>query len=487
MAFFRFKLPPPIVSFTLALIVVLGTFLRTTILTTRGYWYDEAFTGITVRQSWGEMFSVLIRDIHPPLYYVLLKLWALVGGDGAMGLRLFSVFFGVISIILGFMLVRLLVQKTWVPSILTALVLAINPFLTNYSQEARMYSLLGFWLLLGAICLVQAHRTQKKSWQLAYNICGALAFLTHYTGVIYWMCFLLYDLIIRWPSIHEQRLKEIGRWFIHSYSFLILAGIGWLPFFIMQMRTHGGLGWVPLRPFSDLPLSWHIFLFGAAVGESGIPPALGYRFGFLSVASVSIVLLSILLILFIRLFYPERNKKILLLGSMAFVPLLIIWIVQWAGLRLYVERFLMGSAIFTSLFLIVGLSELKQRIWLYLFSGIYIFLSLFGSKSWTYPPNAFSLISAEVQPRLPAATIVFTNPFDFIAGRFYIGEKYRPSLRLYNVNNPQEQFGSWALFRPEDQIMTLPNSNYILFTSEPKRFPFLHEIKRLENFSLMQP
>ena len=54
------------------LIFIAGIYLRVTpALSERDYWYDEAFTGILLQQSWGEMNQMIFDDVHPPLYYWL--------------------------------------------------------------------------------------------------------------------------------------------------------------------------------------------------------------------------------------------------------------------------------------------------------------------------------------------------------------------------------------------------------------------------------
>jgi uncharacterized membrane protein len=74
-----------------ALIAAFSAILRFLSLGQRDFWYDEAYTGNLIRLSWDRLWSVLVSDVHPPLYIVLLKLYAAVFGDGVMALRSFSV------------------------------------------------------------------------------------------------------------------------------------------------------------------------------------------------------------------------------------------------------------------------------------------------------------------------------------------------------------------------------------------------------------
>lgn len=41
-------------------------------------WGDEQFTLDTIARPWSEIPGALRRDIHPPLYYFLAKLWMML-------------------------------------------------------------------------------------------------------------------------------------------------------------------------------------------------------------------------------------------------------------------------------------------------------------------------------------------------------------------------------------------------------------------------
>ena len=37
-------------------------------------WGDEAFTMLHVKEDWATLWNVLVNDVHPPLYYIILKI-----------------------------------------------------------------------------------------------------------------------------------------------------------------------------------------------------------------------------------------------------------------------------------------------------------------------------------------------------------------------------------------------------------------------------
>lgn len=83
----------------LALIVIAGVVLRAYRLGERSFWYDEAFSWRLTTFSWHEMLQRAAGDVHPPLYYALLKLWSMAFGASAWAVRSFSVARGAVSIV----------------------------------------------------------------------------------------------------------------------------------------------------------------------------------------------------------------------------------------------------------------------------------------------------------------------------------------------------------------------------------------------------
>ena len=54
-------------------------------------WFDEAYSVGLANQPWGNLFVSAINDVHPVLYYVLLKLYSLICGTSVIALRIFSI------------------------------------------------------------------------------------------------------------------------------------------------------------------------------------------------------------------------------------------------------------------------------------------------------------------------------------------------------------------------------------------------------------
>jgi 4-amino-4-deoxy-L-arabinose transferase-like glycosyltransferase len=125
------------------LIVLLSLLIRfSPMLGERDYWYDEAFTGILLKQPFPEMNQMIFDDVHPPLHYWLAKPWSAMFGYSPAGIRSLSVVFGVLTVISLFWIGQKMFNKR--AGLLASIIGAFSPFAIQYSQEARMYTRFGF-------------------------------------------------------------------------------------------------------------------------------------------------------------------------------------------------------------------------------------------------------------------------------------------------------------------------------------------------------
>jgi 4-amino-4-deoxy-L-arabinose transferase-like glycosyltransferase len=131
----------------LGLVVVAGAALRFATLDAQSLWYDEAVTARLLGMDLGAMLRAIPdSESTPPLYYVLAWLWTHVAGTGEVGLRSFSALLGTVTIAVVWALGRRIGGDR--AGLAAAALVAVNPMLVWFSQEARAYALLA---LLGAL------------------------------------------------------------------------------------------------------------------------------------------------------------------------------------------------------------------------------------------------------------------------------------------------------------------------------------------------
>jgi hypothetical protein len=159
---------------------------------------DEAFSWRLATYPLAEMCIRTAADVHPPLYYGLLRGWRFLVGDSAFGLRLLSVLCSLAVIGMAYLIVYeagawlgLGEENKQAPpaqksvaggALLAALLLALSVAQIQAARTIRMYAL-GCFLTAATIwLLLRAARRGQWGWWAAYGISAAALCLTHNYG-----------------------------------------------------------------------------------------------------------------------------------------------------------------------------------------------------------------------------------------------------------------------------------------------------------------
>lgn len=159
-------------------------------------WLDEAISAqVTKNYSYSEIITDFSpSDFHPPLYYLTLKAWTTLFGYSEVVLRLPSVIFSLITI--------LLVYKFF--GFWPSLLLSLNPLYLYYSQEARMYSLI-------TLLIYSAFLSFKNKNVILYFIFTFLSLSTFYGSIFFFVAISFYFLF----------KKQYKNFFVYSLAIVI--------------------------------------------------------------------------------------------------------------------------------------------------------------------------------------------------------------------------------------------------------------------------
>ncbi len=147
---------------------------------------DELFSLETARLGWRALVGAVVADaVHPPLFYLLLKIWLAVGGADLRWLKLFPVLAGVAAIIPCLLLCRELRLRPFETNLALAL-LAVNGYLVAYAHELRMYSLLFLFSLCALWTFVKFWNTAQPTKLDLLALVGAHVLLV-YTQYYGWL------------------------------------------------------------------------------------------------------------------------------------------------------------------------------------------------------------------------------------------------------------------------------------------------------------
>jgi mannosyltransferase len=176
-------------------------------LTSYGLFGDEVFTLWTAAQDWRSLFASVVGDVvHPPLFYVVLKLWIGIGGQSIFWLKLLPALFSVASVLPFFLLCRELKLSASAMN-LALWLMAVNGFLITHSQELRMYSLLLFLTLTSLWLFTEFANQNVDVTRTQFLLCAVnlLLVFTHYYGWVVVALEFMFLLILK-----RQRLRRFA-------------------------------------------------------------------------------------------------------------------------------------------------------------------------------------------------------------------------------------------------------------------------------------
>jgi mannosyltransferase len=167
----------------LAALVVGAAALRLSTLDLQSFWYDEAYVPVhTLHASLGATLEAVVkRENTPPVWYVLIWGWSRVFGTGEVALRLPSALAGVATVAVAWGIGWELAGRR--AAIATAALVATNPLLVWYSQEARAYGLFVTLTAPAMWCWLRADSNPTPGRLTAFAASGAAALATHYFAV----------------------------------------------------------------------------------------------------------------------------------------------------------------------------------------------------------------------------------------------------------------------------------------------------------------
>lgn len=241
--------------FYLIAIVALGLVLRLYNLTAISLWHDEAFSALLIKYPWSEMMYRIGLDVHPPMYYIFLRVWYYILGNSLWSLRGFSAFFGVGLIILTYKFVKDAFNNERL-ALVAALLVAVNPFQISYVTEARMYTMGAFFTLLAACALLKAMNLQQSQqkflkYYLLFVVSTVIIIYTHYYLLFSAVALGAYGLLYHWQS-YRNNWRRYG-WLVLSFLVIGLAYLPWLKTFLFQFRQVGGNYWIPPMNLWSIP------------------------------------------------------------------------------------------------------------------------------------------------------------------------------------------------------------------------------------------
>lgn len=179
-------------------LLLLGFGVRLYGLTYHSLWLDETVSVYLASFPPLEILrqGMFLQEPNPPLYHLLLHCWMRVFGSGEAAVRILSASLGTLYLPPICLLGRRLLSPR--VALIATLLVAIDPFLVWYSQEARMYALVATLSLWSVYCFVRAMDTPRWSWWAAYVGVTVASLYSHFYAVLLLPAELVFLLVCAW-------------------------------------------------------------------------------------------------------------------------------------------------------------------------------------------------------------------------------------------------------------------------------------------------
>ena len=246
----------------LSIIIIIGAFLRFYHLDFNSLWLDEAVTADFSNKSFLDIWNITAGgggEYHPPLFYWLEHIM-LSFGNNEITLRLVPAIVGILTIPLTYFAGKEFMDKR--AGLIAAALIAFSPFHLFYSQEARSYTLMLFFVSLVFLFLLRGLKEPGARPWIFFGVFAAMAlwahFLTAIPLAIFWGFAIGYTWIKRW------NMAEVKKKFKNILLSIAIFVVITLPLLVVTVRlflaitatapTYGIQGW-PVISQSVLQMS----------------------------------------------------------------------------------------------------------------------------------------------------------------------------------------------------------------------------------------
>ena len=218
------------------LIIIIGTIFLFASSFHTNIWFDEAYSVGMANQTLVDIWKIGGNDVHPVLYYWMLRIVSLLTNGSILAYRLFSVLPVVLLGVLGITHIKKdFGERT---GILFSFFTYFLPIMTVYANQIRMYSWAIYLVTILAIYSYRIYlgKTTKKNW-IIFGLSSLSSIYIHYYGL---MAAGLINLFLLIFFIKNKKWKELRVQIIIGIIQVILY-IPWVLALLGQMEnvSHG--------------------------------------------------------------------------------------------------------------------------------------------------------------------------------------------------------------------------------------------------------
>lgn len=318
------------------ILMILGTIFISLSIFHTTLWFDESYSVGIANQSFIDIWKIGGHDVHPVLYYWMLRVVNILTGGSILAYRIFSALAIAVLGLLGYTHIRKdFGEKT---GLLFSFFSYFLPMMAVYANQIRMYS----WAIVFVTLLsIYAYRiyngdTSAKNW-IIFFLTSLASLYIHYYGL---MAAGLINLFLFISFIKNKKFKEL-KCIVVLGIVQVIAYVPWLMYLISQI-SHVSKGfWIGFE-FPDTIFELIGCQMNGTLNSTGIL-AIGF--------TVNVLLFIYLAVVFFKT-RKENNYKAVKFATLVYV------------------------AVFLAAFLLKYLVKTNILYYRYLFviTGLYIFV-----------------------------------------------------------------------------------------------------------------
>jgi hypothetical protein len=223
---------------------------------------SESFTHQDIR-DWKTLMHVHGATIHDSgnaiAYNVMLYSWTLIFGDSPVSIRFLSLFFGMLTVILGYYFCRQLFNER--TANIAGVLLCLHPVLIEYGQVARAFVPASFFILLATYSLYQVTISKRHIWLHIplYVLSLNVSLLCHYVTLYIFISHIF--LVVLFYAYRKALIQ---------YAVMTLMGFG-----IFSIWLAAG-GWSGKKPIHIEESIWRVNHVTQSASEVEVDSAIEY-------------------------------------------------------------------------------------------------------------------------------------------------------------------------------------------------------------------
>lgn len=355
----------------LFLVFIFCLSLRLAFISQKNLWFDEVYSWHLSMDSFYEIIVRTSNDIHPPLYYFVLKIWNFVCGDSVASMRLLSALFTSSAVFFIYPISKRLMDPTH--AFLVVILYAVSPLNLYYSQEVRMAAMNLFLNITSVYFLLKLtdkphdyHKIFKEKYAIPFILFTVAALYTHYFSFFILAAELLYILYV-----NRKNPKQYIAYLYITAVMLIIYSI-WIPELLVHFSR--GQYWRAPQTTMQVLTEYVNYVRGLNLGlyyYYAIYESVKYFTYFIAV----VLLTSFAGIILIR--NKNVNNSLVLVLLVLFVPLILAGIISFKQ-RVEFYRYLSILVPYISIIVVYGISKWNNKFISYGLLGCLMAVNVYG-------------------------------------------------------------------------------------------------------------